>query len=56
MVVGSRCGPFEPAIRLLQDERVDPTPLITARYPLEKGLTAFEHAGQAGVFKILLDI
>jgi 2-desacetyl-2-hydroxyethyl bacteriochlorophyllide A dehydrogenase len=56
MVVGSRCGPFEPALRLLQGGRVDPTPLITARYPLVKGLTAFEHAAQAGVFKILLDI
>jgi len=56
MVVGSRCGPFEPALRLLRVGRVDPSPLITARYPLGKGLTAFGHAAQAGVFKILLDI
>jgi len=53
-LVGSRCGPFEPALRLLAAEKVNPKPLITARYSLADGLAAFEHAAQAGVFKILL--
>jgi threonine dehydrogenase-like Zn-dependent dehydrogenase len=55
-LIGSRCGPFEPALRLLKTQQVDPLPLITKRYLLEDGLTAFEHAKQSGVFKILLEI
>jgi 2-desacetyl-2-hydroxyethyl bacteriochlorophyllide A dehydrogenase len=55
-LVGSRCGPFAPALRLLSAGQVDPRPLITARYPLAEVLTAFEHAAQPGVFKILLEM
>jgi threonine dehydrogenase-like Zn-dependent dehydrogenase len=54
-LVGSRCGPFNPAIKLLETGKVDPLPLITARYPLSSGLVAFEHAAKSGVFKILLE-
>ena len=54
-LVGSRCGPFEPALRMLEVGVVNPTPLITARYPLMDGMAAMEHASQPGVFKILLD-
>ena len=53
-VVGSRCGPFAPALRLLENDQVDPTPLIMGRYPLSEGLAALEHAAKPGVFKILL--
>jgi 2-desacetyl-2-hydroxyethyl bacteriochlorophyllide A dehydrogenase len=55
-VIGSRCGPFEPALRLLETGLVDPTPLITARYRLAEGLTAIDHAGQSGALKILLEM
>ena len=55
-LTGSRCGPFPPALRLLAAGRVDPSPLISARYPLSEGLQAFEHAAQPGVFKVLLEI
>jgi threonine dehydrogenase-like Zn-dependent dehydrogenase len=55
-LIGSRCGPFEPALRLLTSGKVDPTPLITAQYPLAQGLSAFDHASQPGVFKILVEI
>lgn len=54
-VVGSRCGPFVPALELLATGRVDPLPLIEARYPLARGLEAFGHAGRRGVLKILID-
>ncbi len=54
-LVGSRCGPFEPALRLLESGRVDPTPLIQARYPLRDGLRAFEQAGERGALKVLLE-
>ncbi len=53
-LVGSRCGPFEPAIRLLEAGLVDPTPLITARYTLGDCLAAFERAAQPGVLKVLV--
>lgn len=54
-LVGSRCGPFKPALDLLVNHRVDPTPLIQARYPLKEGLAAFAEAARPGVFKVLLD-
>ena len=53
-LVGSRCGPFDAALRHLRSGRVDPRPLIDARYPLAKGTDAFAHAVQPGVFKVLL--
>ncbi|MCB9778274.1 MAG: alcohol dehydrogenase catalytic domain-containing protein [Alphaproteobacteria bacterium] len=53
-VVGSRCGPFAPALRLLASGAVDPTPLITARYALADGLDALERAGEPGSLKVLL--
>ena len=55
-VVGSRCGPFAPALRLLEAQRVKVTPLINARYPLAEAATAFEHAAQPGILKVLLDV
>lgn len=64
-VVGSRCGPFAPALRLLESSArltgaqtagtgVQVRPLIEAEYPLRQGLAAFEHADRPGVRKLLL--
>ena len=53
-LVGSRCGPFEPALRLLASGQVDPTPLIERPYPLEQVLQAFHQAAQPGVLKVLI--
>jgi threonine dehydrogenase-like Zn-dependent dehydrogenase len=53
-VFGSRCGPFAPALRLLEQEAVPVQALIDGRYPLDEGPAAFEHAAQSGVRKILL--
>ena len=55
-LVGSRCGPFAPALRLLAEGRVDPAPLIQARYPLAEAVQAFEHARRRGVLKVLLEM
>ena len=54
-LVGSRCGPFEPALRLLEQKLVQVTPLIQARYSLAEGLAAFERAGQRGTLKVLIE-
>lgn len=53
-VIGSRCGPFAPALRLLAAGAVDPRDLITARYPLARGVEALAQAAQPGAFKVLL--
>lgn len=53
-LVGSRCGPFPPALRLLEADLVDPRPLIETIYPLEHGLAAFVGAARPGASKILL--
>lgn len=53
-LVGSRCGPFAPALDLLASRSVDVRPLIHARYPLERALEAFEHAQRPGVLKVVL--
>lgn len=53
-VVGSRCGPFPAALRLLTQKLVDVTPLIEAEYPLDQSLTALEHARRRGALKVLV--
>ncbi len=54
-LVGSRCGPFRPALALLAEGRVEVEDLIAARYPLTDGLTALEHARRRGALKVLLE-
>lgn len=53
-LIGSRCGPFEPALKLLSDGQVDPLPLVEAVYPLEHSVAAFEQAAMPGVLKVLI--
>lgn len=55
-LVGSRCGPFEPALRALTEGRVDPRPLIAAVRPLSQGVEAMAQAGVRGTLKVLLDM
>jgi len=54
-LLGSRCGPFAPALRLLADGLVDPLPLVQACYPLSEPTAAFDHAARRGALKVLLD-
>jgi threonine dehydrogenase-like Zn-dependent dehydrogenase len=53
-VVGSRCGPFEPALRLLSRGQIEVGTLIEGEYSLAEGLAAFAHAAQSGTRKVLL--
>jgi threonine dehydrogenase-like Zn-dependent dehydrogenase len=53
-LIGSRCGPFAPALRLLAERKVDVRPLIHATYPLDDALTAFEYAQRPGVLKCII--
>jgi threonine dehydrogenase-like Zn-dependent dehydrogenase len=54
-LVGSRCGPFAPALHLLEKQLVEPTVLITGHYGFDEALKAFEHAAAPGVLKIILN-
>jgi threonine dehydrogenase-like Zn-dependent dehydrogenase len=53
-VVGSRCGPFPPALNLLASGRVQVMPLIHDRFLLAEAVAALQRAGQPGVVKVLL--
>ncbi len=53
-VIGSRCGPFAPAIRLLEQGLIQVEPMIHAHYALQDGLSAFEQAASKGTLKIIL--
>jgi alcohol dehydrogenase len=53
-LVGSRCGPFPAALRLLEQRLVDVESLIHATLPLSDGLAAFEQAAAPGVLKVML--
>jgi threonine dehydrogenase-like Zn-dependent dehydrogenase len=53
-LIGSRCGPFEPALKLLEACTVDPLPLVESIYSLEQGLAAFDQAALPGELKVLI--
>jgi alcohol dehydrogenase len=53
-LVGSRCGRFEPALRLLASGRVRVGELISEQFPLDRARDAFQKAGKKGVLKVLL--
>ena len=53
-LVGSRCGPFGAALRLVAQGLVDVEPLIEAVYPLDQVVEAFAHAGRRGTLKVLV--
>lgn len=55
-VMGSRCGPFDAALRLLERRLVEVEPLISAQFSLKEGLAAFDAAFGKGNIKILLNV
>lgn len=53
-LIGSRCGPFAPALDLLARGMIDTDPLVSAIYPFDRVLEAF--AAVKGGLKILVQI
>ncbi len=53
-LVGSRCGPFAKALRLLAERTVDVRPLLHATYTLDQAIAAFEHAERPGAMKVMV--
>ena len=55
-LIGSRCGPFPDALKLLQANAIDVLSLISRRMKLEDGIAAVRCAAQPGVFKVLMEL
>jgi threonine dehydrogenase-like Zn-dependent dehydrogenase len=55
-LIGSRCGPFPPALAQLAARALDPEPMVDAVYPLREAERALEHAAERGVLKVLLSM
>jgi alcohol dehydrogenase len=53
-LVGSRCGRFAPALKLLKDRKLDVESMIHGRFPLSEAPAAFARAAEKGTLKILL--
>lgn len=54
VLIGSRCGRFEPALRLLERRQVDVAPMIDSEFPLDRVQQAFERAAAPGALKVLV--
>ena len=54
-LVGSRCGRFEPAMKLIRGKKLNLGPMIHDRFPLEAAPNAFKKAAERGVLKVLLN-
>jgi 2-desacetyl-2-hydroxyethyl bacteriochlorophyllide A dehydrogenase len=55
-LVGSRCGPFAPALALIESGQVDTAGLIEARYSLADALKAFDHSTRPGALKVIFEM
>ena len=55
-VVGSRCGPFPDALRVLATGEVNVAALVSGRFPLRQGLEALAAAGRHDKIKVLIDV
>lgn len=53
-IIGSRCGPFAPALRLLAGGMIEVKPLIHSCFSLDDGMKAMDQAAQPGTLKVLL--
>ncbi len=53
-IVGSRCGRFKPALRMLEQEKIDLKPLVSKIYDVENVIEAFEANKRKDTVKILL--
>lgn len=55
-LIGSRCGPFLPAIEAIKSRDIDLYPMISNRFKLEDGEKAFAYAAKKGALKVILEI
>ena len=53
-VLGSRCGQFPPALKLLENNRIDFKPFISAIYNVDNAIEAFEANKSKETLKVLI--
>lgn len=53
-IIGSRCGPFRPALEALSMGTVEVRPMVTETYGLRDGVQALERAASNDVLKVIL--
>jgi len=53
-VIGSRCGQFEPVLRLMEKNRIDTKPLISGVYSVDDFEKAFEENSKKDSIKVLV--
>jgi threonine dehydrogenase-like Zn-dependent dehydrogenase len=54
-IIGSRCGNLRRAIDVLASQKLDLTPLISARYPLHLADQALREAARKGTLKVVVE-
>lgn len=54
-ILGSRCGQFAPALRLLEQKRIDFKPLISDVYSIDNAVEAFEKNKEKSSIKVLIE-
>jgi threonine dehydrogenase-like Zn-dependent dehydrogenase len=55
-IIGSRCGPFRPALEALAMGNAEVRPMITETYELRDAVTALQRADADDVMKVLLHV
>ena len=55
-LIGSRCGPFKPALDAIKSRAVDLFPLISDTFSIDDGIRAFKVASGKGTLKVILKI
>ena len=55
-VLGSRCGQFAPAMRMLESKRIDVNPLISDVYDIDDSIKAFERNTEKTSVKVLVKV
>ena len=53
-IIGSRCGLFEPALKLLTQKLVNPQQMIAKTFNFDQMCDAFEFAAKPGTLKVLI--
>ena len=55
-ILGSRCGQFAPALRMLEQKRIDVKPLISDIYAIDDSIEAFERNKEKSSVKVLVKV
>ena len=54
-LIGSRCGPFDKALYAFEKKLINPSDLISKRFPLEEAGEALAFASTRGALKVLIE-